>query len=116
MDPVKGVPDTPATESGPPGGFSIKVVSRLVDVGVVAYDKKGHPVTDLKADDFEVYDNGRKQEVRFFSQAPASAAAAPRTPTVQQKRPFVTFSIGYRTLLPSRPFNLRSRRHHPADR
>ncbi len=93
MDPVKGVPDTPASESGPPGGFSIKVVSRLVDVGVVAYDKKGRPVTDLKADDFEVYDNGRKQEVRFFSPAPASAAPAPQTPPVSTKTAtFVTFS------------------------
>jgi VWFA-related protein len=91
MDPVKGVPDVPATESVPPGGFSIKVVSRLVNVGVVAYDKKGHPVTDLKADDFEVYDNGRKQEVRFFSQAPAAAPSLP-PPEATKTTPFVTFS------------------------
>ena len=91
MEAVKGVPDVPANEPAPPGGFSIKVVSRLVDVGVVAYDKKGHPVTDLKADDFEVYDNGRKQDVRFFSQAPASAALPP-PPGATQTTPFVTFS------------------------
>jgi len=42
------------------------VTSRLVDVGVVALDKKGHPVTNLNADNFEVYDNGRKQTVRLF--------------------------------------------------
>jgi VWFA-related protein len=60
-------------------------------VGVVAYDKKGHPVTDLKADDFEVYDNGRKQEVRFFSQAPAAAPSLP-PPEATKTTPFVTFS------------------------
>ena len=93
MDAVKGVPDSPAKETGAPGDFSIKVVSRLVDVGVVAYDKKGHPVTDLKADDFEVYDNGRKQEIRFFGQAPAAAAPALRTPPEATKAtPFVTIS------------------------
>jgi VWFA-related protein len=91
MDPVKGVPDSSATEPASTGGFSIKVVSRLVDVGVVAYDKRGAPVTDLKADDFEIYDNGRKQEVRFFSQAPA-AATPPPPPVATQTTPFVTFS------------------------
>jgi VWFA-related protein len=91
MAAVKGLPDVPANEPGPPGGFSIKVVSRLVDVGIVAYDKKGHPVTDLKADDFEVYDNGRKQEVRFFSQAPAGPAP-PAQPKPTETTPFVTFS------------------------
>jgi VWFA-related protein len=50
-------------------GFTLRVTTRLVDMDVVAYDKKGHPVTDLKPEEFEIYDNGRRQEVRFFSQA-----------------------------------------------
>jgi VWFA-related protein len=91
MAATKGLPDVPANEPGPPGGFSIKVVSRLVDVGIVAYDKKGHPVTDLKADDFEVYDNGRKQEVRFFSQAPVTAPPSAQSESTETV-PFVTFS------------------------
>ncbi|HEY1897671.1 MAG TPA: VWA domain-containing protein [Terracidiphilus sp.] len=91
MDAVKGLPDVPASETGPPGGFSIKVVSRLVDVGVVAYDKKGHPVADLKADDFEIYDNGRKQELRFFGPAPVTTA--PLTPPVAaETMPYATFT------------------------
>jgi VWFA-related protein len=74
-----GPPDAPANSSPPAdSGFSIKVTSRLVDVGVVAFDKKGHPVTDLTAADFEVLDNGHKQEIRFF--APAPAGAAPQVP------------------------------------
>jgi VWFA-related protein len=84
---AKGVPDEPASATEPQeGGVTLKVSSRLVDVGIVAYDKKGHPVKDLKAEDFEVYDNGRKQEVRYFSQfagetvaAPAAASAPVRT-------------------------------------
>jgi VWFA-related protein len=67
---AKGLPEAPANASQPmPSGFTIQSVSRLVDVGVVVNDKKGHPIRDLKQADFEVYDNGRKQEVRFFSQA-----------------------------------------------
>jgi len=75
------LPDAPAnTPAAPDSGFSIKVTTRLVDVGVIAYDKKGRPVTDLNAGDFEVYDNGRKQDIRFFSPAPGSAAAPTSLP------------------------------------
>ncbi len=57
-------------------GFTLRVTSRLVEVGVVALDKKGHPVTDLKAEDLEVYDNGRKQITRFFSRAVSESLEA----------------------------------------
>lgn len=76
---ANGVPDEPANSEQPQSSdFQLKVSSRLVDVGVVAWDKKGHPVKDLKAEDFEIYDNGRKQELRFFNEfASESAAPAP---------------------------------------
>ncbi|HET6207084.1 MAG TPA: VWA domain-containing protein [Terracidiphilus sp.] len=80
---VPDIPSNPSDASSAAGAFSIKVTTRLVDVGVVAYDKKGHPVTDLKAEDLELYDNGRKQEIRYFSPAtipappPASVSTAP---------------------------------------
>ncbi len=54
--------------------FTVRVTTRLVDVAVIALDKKGHPITDLKPEDFEIYDNGRKQEVRFFSHAEENSA------------------------------------------
>ncbi len=64
-----GVPDEPAgAPLSPDAGITLKLTSRLVDVGLMAYDKKGHPVKDLKQSELEVYDNGRKQEIRFFSQ------------------------------------------------
>ena len=86
MTAASGVPDEPANEQSQDPGYSLKVNARLVDVGIVVYDKKGHPVKDLKQEDFEVYDNGRKQEVRFFSQfgnevptAPSAAEPPDRT-------------------------------------
>ncbi|MDE3187991.1 MAG: VWA domain-containing protein [Acidobacteriota bacterium] len=77
------LPDAAAAQSaGAQGkGFTLRVTTRLVDVDVVALDKKGRPVTDLKPDDFEIYDNGRKQAVRFFSQAGGAPAA--QTPQAQ---------------------------------
>ncbi|MGA2559047.1 MAG: VWA domain-containing protein [Terracidiphilus sp.] len=76
---ANSVPDMPANNhpSASDSGFTLHTTARLVDVGVVAFDKKGHPVTDLKPEDFELYDNGRKQEVRYYSQAGAEAAVVP---------------------------------------
>jgi VWFA-related protein len=79
---ASGVPDEPPVSLPRDASVTLKHTTRLVDVGIVAYDKKGYPVKDLKQDDFEVYDNGRKQEVRFFSQIgrdaqPAGAAPNP---------------------------------------
>lgn len=75
---ARGVPDQPADapQEGAEG-FSIKVTSRLVDVGLVAYDKKGRPVTDLKPDEVEIYDNGHKQEIRSFGLAGSVPPAVP---------------------------------------
>jgi len=69
------LPDEPGTSSA--AGARFKLSSRLVDVSIVATDKKGHPVTDLTAQDFEVYDNGRKQEIRSFVPVAAQSAASP---------------------------------------
>jgi VWFA-related protein len=82
MTEVRGVPDVPANSAQPQDtGFSLKITSRLVDVGVVAFDRKGRPVTDLKQEDFEVYDEGRKQEIHYFTapafSAPEAAESAP---------------------------------------
>lgn len=78
MTAANGVPDEPSVAPSPQeAGITLKLTSRLVDVGVVAFDKKGHPAKDLKQSDFEVYDNGRKQEIRFFSQFAGDPQAAP---------------------------------------
>jgi VWFA-related protein len=75
---ANGVPDEPANSTQPQSGdFQLKLTSRLVDVGIVAWDKKGHPVKDLKQEDFEIYDNGRKQDLHFFTQFSTDAPAAP---------------------------------------
>src|SRR5882762_9854322 len=44
----------------------IKITSNLVSVDVIVKDKKGKAVTDLKAEDFTVYENGVPQKLEFF--------------------------------------------------
>ncbi|HUB53260.1 MAG TPA: VWA domain-containing protein [Terracidiphilus sp.] len=57
-------------------GLTLRVNTRLVDVNVVALDKKGRPIPNLKPEDFEVYDNGVKQTLQSFLRTSAEAAPA----------------------------------------
>ena len=44
----------------------IQVSTELVLVNVVARDRKGNPVRDLKREDFTVYEDGKKQQISAF--------------------------------------------------
>src|SRR5438132_13718588 len=44
----------------------IQVTSELVLVNVVAHDKKGNLVRDLKKEDFTLFEDGKKQEISTF--------------------------------------------------
>jgi VWFA-related protein len=44
----------------------VKITSNLVSLDVIVKDKKGRPVTDLKAEDFTVTENGVPQKITFF--------------------------------------------------
>jgi VWFA-related protein len=81
------LPDAPlaAQPAGTDGEFTLRTTSRLVDVAVVVYDAKGHPVTDLKAEDFSILDGGREQRVQFLSSPGAGPTPAAATPKVEGK-------------------------------
>ena len=46
----------------------------LVHVGVTVLDRDGRLVTDLRAEDFELLEDGRAQEIRYFSRSLAGEA------------------------------------------
>ena len=87
------LPESPAhaadrpTDSQAPA-YTLRINARLVDVNVVALDKKGHPITNLKPEDFEVYDNGVKQDVRSFSQADTGSVAVAETTPARATKEF----------------------------
>lgn len=41
----------------------VKISTNLIQIDVTVTDKKGNIVKDLKAEDFEIYENGEKQEI-----------------------------------------------------
>src|SRR5260221_8387782 len=53
-----------SAQEGPAG--TLKSTTRLVIVDVVATNSKGEPITDLRAQDFKVLENGREQDIRVF--------------------------------------------------
>src|SRR5881275_286660 len=61
----------------------IRVTTELVLVNVVARDKKGNLIRDLKKEDFTLLEDGKKQEISAFDfenvDQPLTAAAAEAT-------------------------------------
>jgi VWFA-related protein len=85
-----GVTMHPATRqtSSPQDGV-IRINVNLVQVDAVVTDGKGKPVTDLSADDFEVLQDGKPQEITNFAYINVldrSVKLTPRAPTPRQPK------------------------------
>jgi VWFA-related protein len=59
---------------------TIRVTTRLVQISVLAHDKRGEPVADLKKEDFTVYEKGKEQQIAVFS---ADLGASQPTPAAK---------------------------------
>src|SRR5436853_7858878 len=57
----------------------IKVTSNLVSLDVIVKDKKGKAITDLKPEDFTVFENGVAQKIDFFDSTLSSGPEAQPT-------------------------------------
>jgi VWFA-related protein len=58
--------------------FVFRSTARLVQVNVVVRDHTGSPVSDLKKEDFTVSEEGKPQEISFFSvESPGALPVAP---------------------------------------
>ena len=63
----------------------VKISTTLIQLDVVVTDKKGRQVTELKPEDFEIYENGKKQDVSNFSYIESNGAnKTANTPTTEQ--------------------------------
>src|SRR5262249_162551 len=80
----------PAPASQTQDRFKFKVESQLVLVNVVARDKQGKPVTDLKRDDFTILEDGKPQRIASFDfenldSTPLAAGSVPAQVSVDGK-------------------------------
>jgi VWFA-related protein len=58
----------------------VKISTTLIQVDVTVTDKKGKQVKDLKAEDFEIYENKEKQNITNFSYVSVSSEKTTATP------------------------------------
>ena len=79
---------------------TVKLETRLVTLDVIVKDKKGKHVTDLKAEDFSVFEEGVAQKVEFFSPplGPGNDASQPKSidpaqPAVSNNEPTNIISL-----------------------
>lgn len=66
---ISAFAQNPTPAPTPPGDDDpvIKISTNLIQIDVTVTDKDGQVVTDLKPSDFEVYENGKKQDITNFS-------------------------------------------------
>jgi VWFA-related protein len=98
------VPTLDAQQRGqPPGTIRTRITLVPLDVRVV--DRNGNPVTDLKQEDFTIFENGRPQEIRHFSvqslspdpsliTSPVELRKMPTADLAPQKRRVFLFLLG----------------------
>jgi VWFA-related protein len=59
----------------------VVVTTNLVQVDAVVTDKSGRQVTDLRAEDFELLENGRQRQIQAFSYIPLTSQTPLADPT-----------------------------------
>ena len=64
----------------------VRVTTALVQVDVVV-TKDGKQVTDLKADDFEILEDGRRQQITNFAYVSINSSASPASSTNSSASP-----------------------------
>jgi Ca-activated chloride channel homolog len=72
---VSFVPTSVAGAGQQVPGFSARV--DVVNVGVTVTDRKGNLVDDLTPDDFEIYEDGKKQTIRYFAAGDGDGQSVP---------------------------------------
>ena len=76
----------------------LKAVTRLVVVDVIATNHKGQPLGSLTAKDFTLLEDGKPQQLRFFSlQSGAAAPAAATAPQSQSAAINIVTNVPQRT-------------------
>lgn len=60
------VPGDKSAQQKPPDD-TVRIATELVQIDLIVNDKQGKSVTDLKQEDFEIFEDGKPQQISFFS-------------------------------------------------
>ena len=81
----------------------VKISTALIQIDVTVTDKNGKVVTDLKPEDFEIYENSQKQEITNFSFISSSPNMFLTTEKLLNKTPSNVKNINSQTVATSLP-------------
>jgi VWFA-related protein len=99
--PVSPITLLPTPVPPPPTGVEndiVKITTTLVQLDVTVTDKSGRAITDIRPDEIEVYENGQKQDISYFSFI--SIARKPAAETDRKKEDKTAVPVPARTLRP----------------
>lgn len=77
----------PTVRPTPPDSDVVKISTNLIQVDVTVTDSKGKIVSDLTADEIEIYENGEKQKISNFSFVSSSRERSSKPETVDPLAP-----------------------------
>src|SRR5438067_13644514 len=89
-------------EGAPEKDDVVRITSNLVQIDAVVTDRKGQPVTDLRPEDFEIYEDNRPQKITNFS----FVSVEPGAPTATESAAHAHARAG-ETAAPVPPVRLR---------
>src|SRR5687768_2383715 len=76
-----------AQQQPAPPQFTEEIEVRVIDVDVAVTDRQGNPLTNLTRDDFELYEDGKRVDIAYFSRiADGRIADMPAPPPVGDAR------------------------------
>ncbi len=81
--PAVAQPPSNSTSTANPPTVTIQTTSRNVVLDVIVKDKAGNPVHSLKADDFIVLEDGKRQQLKAFEENQASGPTSNHAPAVK---------------------------------
>jgi VWFA-related protein len=76
---IIGQTPSPATQQDQSDDEVVRITTNLVQVDAIVTDKTGKQVTDLRADEFEILEDGKPQAITNFSYVETGAEAAARS-------------------------------------
>src|SRR5436305_14820771 len=75
-------PPAPVLQTQKPEDVDVvRITTNLVQVDAVITDKNGKPVTDLKPEEIQIFEDGKRQKITHFSYVLTETSGAARTPT-----------------------------------
>ncbi len=83
--PSPGPPPSPAQNPPDDDDDVVRITTNLVQVDAVVTDRDGKQITDLRAEDFEILENSRPQQITNFSYITAGGPATTTAPAAPAK-------------------------------